>query len=386
MNPTTSLRSALVLTFLLAAALRSASAASPIGDALKPFVEKGELAGAVALVASKDKVLAIEAVGFADRATQRVMKPDALFWIASQSKPITAAAVMMLVDEGKLDLDAPVEKYLPEFKGQQLDAGKGPDGKPMLKAPAHPITVREVLSHTSGLPFKSAVEQPTLDGLPLRDAVASYAKTPLIFEPSSKYTYSNAGINTAARLIEVITGQSYEAFMDARLFKPLGMKDTTFWPTKEQLTRLATPHKPNAAKTGLETNSISQLRYPLDGPGRYPMPAGGLFATAGDCAKFCQMMLNGGELNGKRYLSAKAVKELTTRQTPAALKDSYGLGFSVSGGGYGHGGALATSMNIDPARGLVFVWLVQHAGFPGEGGKAQGVFKKAAEDQFAKKP
>ena len=274
----------------------------------------------------------------------------------------------------------------PEFKSQQLEV-KDAEGKSTLKAPAHPITVREVLSHTSGLPFKSAVEQPTLDGLPLRDAVASYAKTPLTFEPGTKYTYSNAGINTAARLIEVLTGKSYEAFMDERLFKPLGMKDTTFWPTKEQLTRLATPHKPNAAKTGLETNSISQLHYPLDERAkRYPMPAGGLFSTAADVAKFCQMMLNGGQLNGKRYLSEKAVKELTSRQTPASLNQSYGLGFSTGGGGFGHGGALATNMNIDPARGLITVWLVQHAGFPGEGGKAQGVFKKTAEEMFAKKP
>jgi len=380
MKPTLFLPLLLVLATLL-----TASAASPIGDALKPFVEQGELAGAVALVASKDKVLAVEAVGFADRATQRVMKTDAVFWIASQSKPITGAAVMMLVDEGKLSLDDAVEKYLPEFKGQQLDAGKGPDGKPMLKAPAHPITVREVLSHTSGLPFKSAAEQPTLDGLSLRDAVLSYAKTPLIFEPGTKYTYSNAGINTAARLIEVLTGQSYEAFMDARLFKPLGMKDTTFWPNAEQISRLATPHKVNAAKTGLETNRISQLRYPLNGPGRYPMPAGGLFATAADVAKFCQMVLNNGELNGKRYLSAQAVKEMTSRQTPASLKENYGLGWST-GPTFGHGGALATNMSIDPARGLIFVWLVQHSGFPGEGGKAQGAFKQAAEAQFANQP
>ncbi len=387
MNLTLSLRSALVLGLLLLGSLRPAIAASPIATALQPFVEKEELAGAVALVANKDKVLAIEAVGFADRSTKQPMKTDALFWIASQSKSITAAAVMMLVDEGKLDLDAPVEKYLPEFKGQQLDAGKGPDGKPILKAPAHPITVREVLSHTSGLPFKSAVEQPTLDGLPLRDAVASYAKTPLTFEPGTKYSYSNAGINTGARLIEVLTGKSYEAFMDERLFKPLGMKDTTFWPTKEQLTRLATPHKPNAAKTGLETNSISQLHYPLDERAkRFPMPAGGLFSTATDVAKFCQMMLNGGQLNGKRYLSEKAVKELTRRQTPETLKESYGLGFSVGGGGFGHGGALATNMNIDPARGLITVWLVQHGGYPGEGAKAQGVFRKTAEEMFAKKP
>ncbi|MFM8469097.1 MAG: serine hydrolase domain-containing protein [Limisphaerales bacterium] len=375
-----------LLAALLLTAARPAHSASAIATALQPFVDKEELAGAVALVADKDKVLAVEAVGFADRIAKRPIKTDALFWIASQSKPITAVAVLMLVDEGKLKLDDAVEKYLPEFKGQQLDAGKGADGQPILKAPAHPITVREVLSHTSGLPFKSKAEEPTLDGLPLRDAVASYAKTPLTFEPGTKYTYSNAGINTAARLIEVLTGKSYEAFMDDRLFHPLGMKDTTFWPTKEQLTRLATPHKPNAAKTGLELTTISQLHYPLDERAkRYPMPAGGLFSTAADVAKFCQMLLNGGQLNGKRYLSAAALKELTSRQTPPNLKESYGLGFSVSGGGFGHGGALATNMNIDPARGLITVWLVQHAGFPGEGGKAQGAFRKAAEEMFGKK-
>ena len=387
MNTSCSLRSALLFLALSLATARPGFAATPIATALQPFVDKEELAGAVALVASKDKVLAVEAVGFADRVAKQPMKADALFWIASQSKPITAVAVMMLVDEGKLRLDDPVEKYLPEFKGQLLDAGKGADGKPALKAPAHPITVREVLSHTSGLPFKSAVEQPTLDGLPLRDAVASYAKTPLTFEPGTKYTYSNAGINTAARLIEVLTGKSYEAFMDERLFHPLGMKDTTFWPTKAQLTRLATPHKPNAAKTGLELTTISQLHYPLDERAkRFPMPAGGLFSTAADVAKFCQMLINGGELNGKRFLSAAALKELTRRQTPETLKESYGLGFSVGGGGFGHGGALATNMNIDPARGLIIVWLVQHQGFPGEGGKAQGVFRKTAEEQFAKQP
>lgn len=380
------LRFALLLTLLLLAPARGLAPLQPTVAATRPFIDRGELAGAVMLIADKDKVLALDAIGFADRATQRPMKTDALFWIASQSKPITAVAVLMLVDEGKLDLDAPVEKYLPEFKGQQLEV-KNADGKPVLKAPAHPITVREVLSHTSGLPFKSKAEEPTLDGLPLREAVASYAKTPLTFEPGTKYTYSNAGINTAARLIEVLTGKSYEAFMDERLFKPLGMKDTTFWPTKEQLARLATPHKPNAAKNGLETTTISQLHYPLDERAkRYPMPAGGLFSTATDVMKFCQMMLNGGQLNGKRYLSEKAVKELTKRQTPETLKESYGLGFSVGGGGFGHGGALATNMNIDPARGLITVWLVQHQGFPGEGAKAQGAFRKAAEEQFAKKP
>ncbi len=370
---------------IAAVCVSSAVAAAPaksIAAQLQPFVDKGELAGAVALVASKDKVLAVESVGFADATAKRAMKADALFWIASQTKPITGVAVMMLVDEGKLSLDEPVEKYLPEFKNQMMAV---PNEAP--RKPAHPITVREVMNHTSGMPFKSAAESPTLDGLTLRDAVLSYAKTPLTHEPGSKYVYSNAGINTGARLIEVITGQSYESFMDQRLFQPLGMKDTTFWLSKEQIARLATPHKPNTAKTALETTIISQLIYPLDDrKKRYPMPAGGLFSTAADVAKLCQMVLNGGELKGKRYLSVAAVKQMTSRQTPAALKESYGIGWSTSGASFGHGGALATNMSIDTQRGLITIWLVQHAGFVGDGGKAQGVFRQAAEAQFGPPP
>ena len=363
------------------APLHAAAPAKSIAAQLQPFVDKGEMAGAVALVASKDKVLTIETVGFADVAAKRPMKADALFWIASQTKPITGVAVMMLVDEGKLSLDDPIEKYLPEFKTQMLVIDKEAPRKP-----AHPITVREVMNHTSGMPFKSAAESPTLDGLTLRDAVLSYAKTPLNSEPGTKSVYSNAGINTGARLIEVITGQSYESFMDKRLFGPLGMKDTTFWPSKEQIARLAIPHKPNAAKTALEVTTISQLYYPLDDrKKRYPMPAGGLFSTAADCAKLLQMVLNGGELNGKRYLSAAAVKQMTSRQTPAAIPTNYGVGWST-GASFGHGGALATNMSIDPARGLITVWLVQHAGYIGDGGKAQGVFRQAAEAQFGPAP
>jgi CubicO group peptidase (beta-lactamase class C family) len=188
---------------------------------LKPFVNRHELAGAVVLVADKDKVLSVETVGFADIDGGKPMKADSVFWIASQSKGITAAAVMMLVDEGRISLDDPVEKYLPEFRGQMVIAEKT-DEHVLLRKPSHPITIREVLSHVSGLPFRSEIEQPTLDALPLAAAVRSYAMTPLQTEPGTHYQYSNAGINTAARIIEVVAGEKYEDFMDERLFKPLG--------------------------------------------------------------------------------------------------------------------------------------------------------------------
>jgi CubicO group peptidase (beta-lactamase class C family) len=357
------------------------AAASKIATALRPFVDSHTLAGAVTLVADKEKILDLEAVGYADVATQRAMATDALFWIASQSKPITATALMMLVDEGKLKLDDPVAKYLPEFNNLWLAAEHDNDHM-LLKRPRHPITVREILSHTSGMGFSSAMEQPTLDMLPLRDAVRSYAMTPLQYEPGTKYQYANAGINTAGRLIEVLSGMPYAEFLNTRLFKPLGMKDTTFWPTKAQLTRLAKSYRPNANQTDLEETMVTQLHYPLDDRTRQPMPAGGLFSTAGDLARFCQMILNNGTYRGKRYLSEDAVKQMTSKQTGDTLPDGYGLGWSTGGGNFGHGGAYSTNMNIDTNRGLITIWLVQHAGFPGNGAQSAGAFRKAAEEQF----
>src|ERR1700730_12075761 len=122
--------------------------------------------------------------------------------------------------------------------------------------------------------------------------------TPLLFEPDTKYQYSNAGINTAGRIIEIVSGMPYEEFLDKRLFEPLGMKDTTFWPDEEQLTRLAKSYKPNSDKSGLEETTVAQLKYPLNDRKRQPMPAGGLFSTAADVGRFCQMILNGGTYKG----------------------------------------------------------------------------------------
>jgi len=232
------------------------------------------------------------------------------------------------------------------------------------------------------MPFKSVMEEPTLDLLPLRDAVRSYAMTPLQSEPGSKWQYSNAGINTAGRIIEVVSGMPYEEFLDRRLFGPLGMKDTTFWPNEDQLKRLAKAYSPNRDKTDLQEITIGQLKYPLSDRKRQPMPAGGLFSTAADVGRFCRMVLGGGTFDGKRYLSEDAVKQMTSRQTDKGVKENWGLGWSVSDGSFGHGGALSTNMTIDTKRGLITVFLVQHAGFPGEGGKSQGAFRKAAEERF----
>ncbi len=367
------------LSLFVAAPLR-AEAPSAIAAALQPFVESHTLAGAVTLVTDKDRTLAVDTVGFADIAAGKRMTPDAIFWIASMSKPITATAFMVLVDEGKVSLDDPVEKFLPEFKGQKVASGDAKN--PVTKVPVHPITVRNVLSHTSGLPPHSPIEMPTLDLFPLAERVKSYAAMTLMSEPDSSYKYSNAGINTAGRIIEVVSGMSYEQFLQEKFFTPLGMKDTTFTPSKSQIARIAKSYKPNAAKNGLEETVVSQLKYPLDDPSRQPMPAGGLFSTAEDLAKFCRMLLNGGQLDGRRYISEKALRTMTGNQT-GNLPTSYGLGWAVDknpGGPFGHGGAYATNMQINPGAGIATIYLVQHAGYPNgdEGKKVLPAFQKAA--------
>ena len=195
----------------------------------------------------------------------------------------------------------------------------------------------------------------------------SYALTPLDFEPDTKYSYSNAGINTAGRIIEVVSGMPFETFVEERLFKPLGMKDTTFWPNEEQVSRLAKSYRPNAAKNDLEEFPIGQLLYPLSDRSRRftRCQLGGYFSTAGDMGRFCQMLLNGGKLDGRRYLSENALKLMTSKQTGDALKDGYGFGWSTGGTSLlVHLAAHATNMNVDTQRGLVTVWLIQHAGVP----------------------
>jgi len=374
------IRKLFLVLALCVVSLAARAADDAITTALQPFVERKVLAGAVTLTVNKDGVLGTQTVGFQDIEAKKPMPADAIVWIASMTKPITGTAVMLLVDEGKVKLDDPVEKYIPEFKGM-VWVEKGSTEK----KPASPITIRQILSHTSGLPFKSAIETPTLDHLPLKDFVLSYTKEPLIYEPGTKYVYSNEGINTAGRIVEIVSGMPYEEFLNKRLFEPLGMKDTTFWLNDEQMTRLAKSYKPNAAKDGLEPVGIWALSTPYtDKTKRFPMPGGGLFSTAQDLSKFCRMILNGGTLDGKKYITPESIAEMAKRQTPETLKDSYGLGWSSSKDSFGHGGAFATNMTIDTKRGLAYIYLVQHNGFPGDGGKAHDAYKNAAIGLYAK--
>lgn len=322
---------------------------------LQPFVDDHIMAGAVVLVVDKEKILDVEAVGYSDLAEKKPMKTDDLFWIASMSKPITATAFMMLVDEGRVKLDDPMEKYIPDFKNVKVAQTNG-----TLVAPSHPTTIREILSHTSGMGFLNAKDKQFIDSVPLAESVQHDLLEPLLFDPGTSYKYSNEGIDTAGRIIEIVSEMPYEKFLQDRLFTPLRMKDTTFFLSTSQLQRLAKSYKLNNDESGLEEIQIHYLKYPLDGPGRYPAPGGGLFSTAHDDGRFCQMLVYGGTFEGKTYLSKEAVHQMIIKQTGTSVKDNYGFGFSVSGkNSFGHGGAYKTSMDVD--RGQIRVFLVQQA-------------------------
>jgi CubicO group peptidase (beta-lactamase class C family) len=351
--------------------------ASPITDALQSLVDRGSMAGAVTVVADARQVLSLEAVGFADLAARRPMRADDVFWIASMTKSVTAAGVMLLVDDGKVSLDDPVERYLPEFADLWLAAERDPDHV-LLRRPARKMTVRHLLSHTSGLAHVSALEHArfartgrfegeTPRVLPLELAVRGYVMTPLTREPGDRWEYCNAGINTAGRLIEVVSGTRYEDFLARRLFEPLGMTDTTFSPTAEQLRRLAKCY--DVTPTGLvDASPAGTFDPPLTGGRRDPHPAGGLFSTAADVTRFCQMLLRRGTApDGRRVLSEAAIAEMTRAQVRTTDGQTYGLGLFTgwSGGeGFGHNGAWSTIMVVNPRRDLITIFLSQHTTWP----------------------
>jgi CubicO group peptidase (beta-lactamase class C family)/glyoxylase-like metal-dependent hydrolase (beta-lactamase superfamily II) len=358
-----------------------------ITERLRKYIAAREIAGAVTLVATTDRVLHLDATGHAVLDPDEPMLTDAIFWIASMSKPILAALLLMLQDEGLLSVDDPVEKYLPEFKGL-----KTADGKPAR------VTIRHLLTHTSGMGEITAEQARACKTL--ADVIPLYVARPVGFTPGSKWVYCQSGINTGGRIAEVVTGEPLEKLLKRRLLGPLGMKDTTFYLTEKQLPRLAKSYR-RTDKGALEVTDIWFLHgkspTSLD---RFPAPNGGLFSTAADYARFCQMVLRGGELDGKRYLKPETVKLMTTIQT-AGLKtgftpgNGWGLGWCVvrepqgitamlSPGTYGHGGAYGTQAWIDPVTKRIYILMVQRANFPNsDASEVRRGFQEAASAALA---
>lgn len=360
---------------------------SAIHDRLSKSIAAKEIAGAVTLVATPERIIHLDATGNASLNPEEAMRTDAIFWIASMSKPILGTLMLMLQDDGLLSVDDPVEKYLPEFKGL-----KTADGKPAQ------VTIRHLLTHTSGMGEISAEQ--ARDAKTLSAVIPLYVAKPVAFTPGSKWVYCQSGINTGGRIAEVVTGEPLEKLLKRRLFDPLGMNDTTFYLTEKQLPRLAKSYR-RTDKNDLEATDIRFLngKSPtnLD---RFPAPNGGLFSTASDYARFCQMVLRGGELDGKRYLKPETVKLMTTIQT-AGLKtgftegNGWGLGWCVvrepqgitamlSPGTFGHGGAYGTQAWIDPGTKRVYILMVQRANFPNsDASEVRRGFQEAASKAFS---
>lgn len=340
--------------FSVACSTENKDISANVHKTIQPLIDEGAIVGLVTLVGDKDNIITIDTFGYADIKTKQKMKNDTIFWIASQTKTMTAAALMTLVDAGKVNLDDAIEKYIPEFANLKV---KESDKIVFAKSK---VTVRQALCHMAGFPYAAPSDYPLIDVRTLEESAILYAKNPIDRQPNEKFNYSNVGINIVGRIIEVASGMTYEKYMQEKILKPLEMSETTFIPTEEQFKRLAKVYDWNANEKKFEEADLYFFSKPLTKTNRKPLPAGGYFSTAEDVYKFCKMLLNNGVYNGKRILSENSVKEMTTKQTPKNESTTYGLGLYLLGNGrYLHGGACGTQMGVDANNGKIYVYLIQ---------------------------
>jgi len=342
-------------------------------------VDRGTVAGTVTLVARHGRIAALDAVGYSDIENKTPLRTDAIFQLHSMTKPVVALGAMILMEEGKLSLLDPVEKHLPEFRSMWVIEAQDGDRERKLTRPVRPITIRDLMTHTSGM---SLNPPPGIGELhralhkTLEQAVLVISQQPLAFQPGTKWQYSNTGIAALARIIEVVSGIPYEKFLETRIFAPLGMKDTFTYPPDAKFGRMPTAY---ILKDG------KPLKYTADPLGegamkfrqgaRYPLPEGGLYSTANDLFLLYQMMLNRGQYNGTRILSPSSVETMTRLHTGNLAAGGpgmgYGLGWAVardsaaaplSEGAYGHGGRYGTYAFIDPKKDMIGIFLIHREG------------------------
>jgi CubicO group peptidase (beta-lactamase class C family) len=357
----------------------SAERLERIHQTIQRHIEASDISGAVTLLTRKGRIAHFEAQGVMDLESKKPMPKDAIFRIASMSKPVTGVAIMMLMEEGKIRLTDPVSKFIPEFKGMKVAVpmtSKTAGEPEFYTIPAdREITIRDLLTHVSGLVSGgiSASEGAKIIKKPtdtLADYIPKLGATPLAFQPGSRWSYSPlAAFDTMGRIVEIISGQTFDQFLRSRIFEPLGMKDTAFSPAEDRMPRVVTIYQKSA--NGLEKrakqNSLTSSTYFSGG--------GGLMSTAEDYAQFAQMLLNGGQLNGKRLLSPKTVELMASVHAPDTLPGrqpgrSFGLSmqvvnsavaanFRVSDGSFGWDGAYGTHFWVDAKEKLVGVLMVQ---------------------------
>ena len=367
----------------------SAERLERIATTVQRNVDDQRIAGAVTLVVRHGKVAWFKAQGTADREAAKPMPPDAMFRICSMTKPVTSVAVMMLYEEGKFLLDDPVSKYLPEFKNPKVLV-KPATGASYTIPATKEITIRDLLRHTSGITYqwnddlgaayeKAGVPSGLLqyDGT-IGDGVKNLAGLPLLFNPGERFEYS-LGVDVLGRLVEVVSGKPLDEFFRTRIFEPLGMKDTYFFPPEDKVGRLATAYTYYPDK-GLNRFPDTPLRegsfvysadYPSRGPKRLFSGGAGLVSTAMDYARFCQMMLDEGKMGNTRLLSRKSVELMTHDQLGKISSDmGFGLGFGVDGakgplselgsvGSFNWGGFFYTGFSIDPKEQMIVIFMAQ---------------------------
>jgi CubicO group peptidase (beta-lactamase class C family) len=359
-------------------------------DAVSRLIKDGQVAGAITLVSRHGKVAFFEAQGVRDVATAKPMEKDTIGRFYSMTKPVTTVAAMILWEEGRFQLDDPVSQYLPEFKGLKVYAGgKGDDLK--LVNPKREMSVRDLMRHTSGLTYGFITDTPIDQlyrkhrilngGIKLEAMVSKLAKIPLLYEPGTHFQYSMS-TDVLGRLVEVLSKKRLDDFFRQRIFTPLDMKDTGFYVLPDERTRLAATHGKNSKGKLVVTESPLLSPYLLKPV--FLSGGGGLVSTARDYARFCQMLLNRGELDGRRILKEKTVREMTTNQLPAEAMPlslgvqregvGFGLGFAVRVGRdrneplspvgeYGWGGAASTHFWISPKDDLFVIVLQQYQPF-----------------------
>ena len=359
-----------------------------VTEALQAQIAKGEIAGAVSLVLAPDRALHFAVCGHSDLAANKPMDKVALFWIASMTKPVIGCAILMLQDEGKLSVGDPASKYLPELAG--LKTADGRSGVPTLK---------HLLTHTSGLSEPTDAE--ALAARTLAELMPHIARKPLQSLPGERWQYSQSGINALGRIVEVVSGKPLPDFLKERLFGPLGMTDTTFYPDAAQQARIAKAYRRVDGR--LEEARVKPVYDYARGSGRYPAANGGLYSTAADYGRFCRMLLSRGTLDGWRILSPEAVAAFSAIQS-GELKTGFvdgmawGLGCGVvrqpqgvtamlSPGTFGHGGAYGTQAWVDPVRRVAYVLMVQRANFPnGDASEVRSAFQAAAANALGFAP
>lgn len=351
------------------AAGMSAERLAAIPARMKEYVDANQTAGTVTIIARHGKVASFEATGYQDLESKKPMRKNSMFRIASLTKPITCAGIMVLVDEGRISVIDPIERFLPEYKGIKVNGCAGRSGYGCTGlTPARAINIEDLMMHTSGLEANASrggTEPATLGELAVLGA-----KTQLLFDPGTHWNYSNVGYDVLGRIIEIVSKQSYDAFLEQRIFAPLEMKDTSFFPPDEKMDRLATLYTLTDAGLKRASNPFGAHHGP-----KIPAPAGGIVSTTEDIFRFNMMMRNKGTLDGRRVLSSGAVTLMTTSHT-GDLKAGWvpgvghGYGYEVvrnaegmfrynSIGSYVKGGAFRTYEWVDPEKDVVGVFMMQ---------------------------